>query len=109
MAELLEPHDVDMRSAFERDLQGTTRDPVSYEQLLQTRQRMLHSIRTQLTQQQRLFLLSFKEGNPRWEWLEVPHAHQLPAVQWKQRNIAQMSAHKHRQAVDKLKRVLELD
>lgn len=60
-----------------------------------------------LTNDERKFILSFKEGLPHWDWLGVVGAEKLPAPAWKLANIRKMDAKKHREAYQDLKRILE--
>jgi hypothetical protein len=78
----------------------------SLAELEETRRALVKLIRERLTDAQRRFLLSFKQGMPEWSLLPLPAAAQLPAVQWKLINIGRMSKAKHAEAVGKLKQVL---
>ena len=53
-----------------------------------------------------------KKGNentkPDWSLLGLQGVSELPAIKWKQINLAKMTDDKHRLAVDKLKSVLAL-
>lgn len=52
------------------------------------------------------FLLSFKRGEPDWRLAPEMRIQDLPAVQWKLRNIHQMPAIKRAESLDKLEKVL---
>jgi hypothetical protein len=55
----------------------------------------------------RRFLAGFERGEPgSWPLLEIPEARRLPAVMWKQRNLAKLPGAKRRELVDALERVL---
>ncbi|MDE8522546.1 hypothetical protein PCJ47_18110, partial [Klebsiella pneumoniae] len=58
------------------------------------------------TQQDVDFLLSFKRGEPDWRLAPEMRIQDLPAVQWKLRNIHQMPAIKRAESLDKLEKVL---
>lgn len=64
-------------------------------------------IARELTVEEKQFIVSVKEGMPRWELIGVEGVENLPAVKWKLLNIARMSPSKHRQAVRKLRDYLE--
>lgn len=64
---------------------------------------MLHN---SLTDKDRVFLLSFKEGAPDWTHLGLPHIEQLPSVRWKLLNLDRMNKNKRREAVGNLEAVL---
>jgi len=108
MAELLNPNEQPLESIYASQFVGMTREPVSIDTLVETRSRLVRDLNSQLTENQRLFLLSIKMGAPEWDRLPIEHLEQLPALQWKLRNVGKMESAKHRQAVDELKRVLRL-
>jgi len=108
MSELIDPTRHDMQAAFENHFTGMTTDPVSYEQLIKAREELINTLRLTLTESEKKFLISIKEGKPIWSLLNVPGVEKLPGVQWKLLNIAKMDASKHKQALDALKRKLGL-
>jgi len=62
-----------------------------------------------MTYDERHFLLSFKEKNPKWDLLGLPNIEevtQLPSVQWKLLNLSRRDKSKHQKAAKKLKVVL---
>lgn len=54
------------------------------------------------------FLLSFKQGEPKWDLFPLAVIQNLPSIQWKLHNIKMMDPKKRSDAVKKLelKRVL---
>ena len=108
MAELLIPNDQPLENLYATQFAGMAREPVSIETLAETRTRLVHELNENLTENERQFLLSVKTGKPEWDRIPVEHLEQLPALQWKLRNIHNMDAQKHKQSIDKLKQVLEL-
>jgi hypothetical protein len=60
----------------------------------------------QLTEQDKQFLMSIKQGEPDWALHPVDGIERLPAVQWKLKNIQAMRADKHRAAMERLEKVL---
>ena len=64
-----------------------------------------------LTDDQKAFLISLKNGDPQWDILDVKNVEKLPAIQWKLRNIQALrtkNPQKHSELVKKLKTVLNL-
>jgi len=57
----------------------------------------------ELTLQEKQFIVSIKEGTPRWELIGIEGVENLPAVKWKLLNIGRMSSSKHKKAVHKLR------
>jgi predicted nucleotidyltransferase component of viral defense system len=106
MAELLAPKRRDIAPVFEAEFRTMARDPVSLEDLLQTREELIAKINRALTEDDRRFLLSVKGKTPDWSLIGFPQAAQLPAVRWKLENLGRMNAKKHEQALGRLEQVL---
>ncbi len=106
MAELLAPRWKAQAGMFQAEFAGMTREPVTLKQLEATREVLLAAIREQFNEQDAAFLLSLKRGEPDWALLKLVGIAQLPAVQWKLRNIMEMSAVKRAEAVAKLEVVV---
>jgi len=56
-----------------------------------------------MTQEERQFIVSVKEGKTQWDLLGVPGIENLPAVRWKLQNIRRMAPRKHQEALRKLR------
>lgn len=108
MVELLNPNFIDISNIFENEFQGMTIDPVSLSDLLETRETLVKYVKTNLTEKERRFILSIKEVNPQWDLMGIEHIKDLPAVQWKLKNLDKIEKKKHQQAIAKLKSYLEL-
>ncbi len=108
MSELLSPKFKSLEPEYSASFQGMTRQAVSLAELEATREALVDHLRRDLTETDKRFLLSFKERQPQWELLELPHIRELPAVRWKLANLEKMPTKAWREAVDKLKKVLEL-
>jgi predicted nucleotidyltransferase component of viral defense system len=107
MSELLDPTPEDARHEFEQRLSGMVRSDVSFDQLRDVQERLPRLLRDALDEDETRFILSVKAGDPDWGALGIDHLHTLPAVQWKLRNIRAMSPGRRREALDKLRHVLE--
>lgn len=62
-----------------------------------------------MTDDERKFLFSFKNRNPKWELLgleNVTEVANLPSVQWKLMNLNNMNSIKHQLASEKLSGIL---
>ncbi len=108
IAELLEPVSKDIHPVFENEFQGMTRDEVTLEQLIDARDTLIKRIHSDLTSNERRFILSVKERKPDWELLGLDGIDRLPAVQWKLKNLERMERKKHAEAVERLKQRLAL-
>lgn len=103
MIEILNPHWGDLRPVFEREFQGMVIEPVTAEELRIAGEQLVSKLREEMTQGERRFIVSVKEGKPQWDLLEVPGIENLPAIRWKLQNIHRMAPIKHREAVRKLR------
>lgn len=108
--ELLNPHpNVEgIRKAFEEGFVGMTEEPISYDELLETRHRLIRDLLKTLTLNERRFLLSIKMGKPDWSRMPIKGIENLPGLAWKAINIKKMDKKKHEIALENLKKVLEL-
>ncbi len=61
-----------------------------------------------MTENDKKFLLSIKQGQPDWDLMPVAGIDQLPAIQWKLVNIRKMDKKKQIQSLEKLQAALEL-
>ena len=108
MSELLDPNFKDIQSVFETEFQGMTKETITLKQLLDARNKLLIRIHSDLTTNERKFILSVKELRPSWGLLGMNGIDRLPAVQWKLQNLERMDRRKHSAAVERLKRCLDL-
>jgi len=107
IAELLDPHLKDIEALYKSEFEGMTIDELPLEMLLSTWIKMIQTIHELLTDIDKEFLLSIKEGDGKWGLFAYPEAANLPAVKWKVQNLAKLSASKRKIAYDKLKDVLK--
>ncbi len=106
LAEMLAPRLLPLNEVFEAQFKGMTAQPIRLEALEETRERLVREVQTRLSDAQRQFLMSFKSGTPDWSLLQVPDAEKMPAVIWKLINIRKMPKAKHKEAMNKLEKVL---
>ncbi|MBI2071034.1 MAG: nucleotidyl transferase AbiEii/AbiGii toxin family protein [Elusimicrobia bacterium] len=108
MHEVIDPTRKDVRSIFENEFLEMTDERVTYEELVEIRENLVAHLKARLTDAERRFLISLKEGNPEWNFLGLEGIERLPAIQWKLQNIKKMDAAKHRESIAKLKAKLEM-
>ena len=111
MNEVLGPHLLDQRSAFERQFQGMTDTAFTYEDFEATRENLINIVNSSLSEKDRSFLLTFKRGNPDWDLFPVAGLKEMPAVQWKLMNIQNLkrsNPDKHTELIHKLESLLKL-
>lgn len=85
-----------------------TLEEVTCEDLEIAREKLVSIIARELTIEEKQFIVSVKEGTPRWELVDIEGIENLPAVKWKLLNIAKMSPSKHKEAIKKLRDCLEI-
>jgi predicted nucleotidyltransferase component of viral defense system len=103
MVEILSPQEKDMRDVFEKEFKAMIAQDIPFEELETTRNDLVEILRDELTADERRFLVSVKEGHPRWELLTLEGVENLPAVKWKLLNISKMDPAKHQRAIRKLR------
>jgi hypothetical protein len=106
IAELLAPNRLPLESLFETEFSGMTIIPVTLEALYDVRERLIGQIHGMLTDQDKAFLMSVKQGAPDWASCRFPQAQYLPAVRWKLYNIDRMKSSERQKAAEKLAAVL---
>lgn len=106
MAEVLAPTRKPLREEFERGFVGMTEEPIPLPELETAREAIIAEMVAAMPDDHRRFLVSFKRGEPNWELLGIPEAQYLPAVMWKQRNLAKLPDAKRAELTDALERVL---
>ena len=108
MAELLRPQFKDISAVYAGEFANMAETEVPLEELVAVRKRLVELIHQGLTDSEKGFLLSFKNREPDWTLLELDTVSELPAIKWKQINLAKMPDDKHKLALDKLKEVLSV-
>ncbi|WP_284948173.1 nucleotidyl transferase AbiEii/AbiGii toxin family protein [Acidisoma cladoniae] len=106
MAEVLAPTRKPLREEFVRGFAGMTQEPVALEGLEAAREAIIVAMVANMPEDHRRFLVSFKRSEPDWKLFGIPEVEHLPAVMWKQHNLAKLPHLKRSELVDALKRVL---
>ena len=103
--EVLFPNEKPLEAVFDNEFVGMTVEPARLNDLLATRRRLLEELPRALLPRHRQFLMSIVRADPNWSLLPFAHIPQLPALQWKLRNLIQLrnrNAEKFRQQHDEL-------
>lgn len=108
MSELIHPNQLDVKALYESDFKEMTAEPVTYEALVNARRELIEILSDQITNEERLFLISIKEGNPRWDYLGIEGIENMPAIRWKLQNINKMAPDKREASLQELKRKLAM-
>jgi predicted nucleotidyltransferase component of viral defense system len=106
MAELLRPQYKDISAIYAGEFANMAETDVSLEKLLAVRERLVELIHQGLTEGEKGFLRSFKNREPDWALLGLEGVNELPAIKWKQINLAKMPESKHKLALEKLEDIL---
>lgn len=107
IAELLHPNRKPIEDLFVNHFAGMTKEPVELAELEAARTQLFEWAATSLSENERRFLLSIKQGEPDWSLLPFEGLDKWPAIQWKLHNIRLMSARSHKQALDRLRAILD--
>lgn len=100
--EVLRPRLQPLAVSYTNQFRGMTRDEISLETLEQVRQRLVHELPREMTQEHRDFLMSLVQNQPRWELLPFSHLQQLPAIRWKLQNLAKLKGKKRSEQIEGL-------
>jgi hypothetical protein len=106
---MIRPHFLDQGDVFEKQFSGMIFSSFSYDDYEATRNQLVQEIHRHLTDAEKIFLLSFKKGEPEWNLFPIEELSRMPAVQWKLMNIKKLirdDPNKHAEQIDKLKEAL---
>ena len=106
LAEVLAPTRRDISQEFERGFSGMTEDPVTLDELINVRDRLISAVVEKMPQSHRDLLLSFERGEPDWSLLGVGGIENLPAVRWRLENLARLNEPQRRRLFEALKEAL---
>lgn len=106
ISEMLDPKPIPLKTTFESQFLGMSLIPVTLAELEHTRSELITTVRGSLKDAQKVFLMTFKSGDPDWDLLGLPNVDKLPAIQWKLQNVRKMTRQKRQDSLDKLRKVL---
>lgn len=87
IAELLQPNQKDQSETYKAKFEGMARLPFTYDDHLATLNRLMETIRSNLTSDDRAFLVSFEAGDPDWSLFPIDGLAELPGPQFKLHNV----------------------
>ncbi len=105
--EMLNPHLLDQRMAFENQFEGMSAIEFSYDEYEATRLQLIETIQSSLNESDKAFLLSLTGLEPDWSIYDFQA---FPSVKWKLLNLEKFRQDKpeiYQQQIDALKGVLE--
>lgn len=106
--ELINPNLKDISGIYEKEFQLMVANPISLKELYDTRAELIEAIRSQVTSDEKEFLISLQQGNPEWSLLGVPNVEKFPGIQWKLLNVRKIAKEKNVELIKKLQSALKL-
>lgn len=106
IVEVLNPGLQDISELYQNEFAGMTHDEVKLEDLISVRSNLITSVKSSLTDEQKNFILSFKNKKPDWNLSGIYGIENYPSVKWKSQNLGKMEEKKHAAAYEKLKEYL---
>lgn len=107
--ELLSPNLIPLANIFEAEFSGMTVDMVTVTDLEHVRVKLIEDVQARLTGDAAKFLWTLLRGKPDFDAIGLPNAANLPAVQWKLKNIQKLrdtNPEKHATQCDSLEMLL---
>lgn len=104
--EMLHPNFIDQRETLVNQFEGMSPEPFTYTDFGKSRGELIDIIHQNLTDKDKVFLLSFGEGTPNWDIYDFER---FPAVKWKLQNLIKLkneNPEKHESFVASLKKIL---
>lgn len=88
--EVLFSNDRNIKSIYDSEFVGMTHEPISLDELLDTRVWIRESLINLLTDDQKAFLISLVKLEPNWNMMPYAHLQELPAIKWKLQNLKKL-------------------
>ncbi len=107
--EMLNPNLLDQRSTFSSQFEGMANIEFTYQDFENTRIKLVSEINKCLTEEEREFIINFKDCRPDYTKFPIKNLKDLPAVKWKYKNIEQLKAtdwNKYEKSLFKLYEIL---
>ena len=105
--ELLNPSELNQEQLFANEFSGMTEENITWNQLNETRKKLIKEINNNLSNIHRNFIYSFYTLEPNWNLLPFKNLENFPAIKWKLKNIESMKKEKFNKYLLKLKNELE--
>ncbi|WP_293614063.1 hypothetical protein [Porticoccus sp.] len=105
--EMLDPHLLDQRTAFENQFEGMSAIEFSYDDYEATRLQLIETARTSLNHDDKAFLLSLNRLAPDWSIYDYQS---FPSVKWKLLNLEKFKKDRpdvYEQQLTELENILE--
>lgn len=106
IVEILDPNFKNIDGIYSKEFLGMTNKNITIDELQKTLHELVHSIKSELTLDEKMFLLSFKKKKPDWDKITIPSLEEYPSIKWKLHNLNKMDSIKHKDAYEKLENLL---
>lgn len=83
-------NDKKLSTIYEEQFVGMTTKPVSLAELQEARSELRSTLRANLQDRHKMFLLGLVRLNPDWSLMPFPHLRELPALKWKILNLEKL-------------------
>jgi len=107
MNELLNPTFKDISHQFTAEFEGMMFSRITVDELNHARKELINRLISDLTENEKQFIISVKSKKPQWDLIDVKHVKDLPAVKWKLINLEKMDKKRHEEALTKLIKIFE--
>lgn len=104
--ELLNPNKLDISQSYEKEFLHMAEHPISLVDLERVRDELISWILTNLSQEEREFILSVKKCSPEYRLLSFKNLNNFPTLQWEINNLLKMDKNKNIIMLKKLEEVL---
>jgi hypothetical protein len=88
--EVLFANQIDIARSYANEFVGMTRNPLSFDDLQQVRNRLFTELPSALTKDHRKSLLSLVRCEPDWSLMSCPHLKDMSAIRWKLTNLQRL-------------------
>jgi hypothetical protein len=107
ISELIRPNPLrNFEELYNSEFLGMLKEGIELDVLADTFDRVVGLTSSSMTDSDKEFLMSFKEGKPKWNLLPFDHIKNMPAIMWKLHNIQQMDSGKHKEMLKTLEKKL---
>lgn len=96
----------EFENTFQNEFASMTTIPTTHEELKNIRKHLPKLLLNSFTENERMFLIQLKSGNPDWSLLPIKGIDNLPGIQWKLHNINKISEEKKKGQLNKLKQLI---
>lgn len=88
--ELLNPNRISLDEVYAKEFVGMDNKDTKLSELLEVREKLIDDIQSRLDGAISEFLMTLQAGQPNFELIDLPDAAELPAIQWKVRNLRRL-------------------